>query len=294
MSVDIYDKQHLLTLSGGPVCVYESGDQSLPNVLLLHGAMYDESRFIWHHLAPELAKTRHVFAIDFPRHGKSRPWSGTIGQRRLVEIVREVVDHFNLAPLPVIGLSMGGGVAIGYGLQYPDRVSCGIFMGPGGLGDKVANQFLSWLYVKTPGSLRYLTKHYAKSTPEKMKKSVVSMLNDKEKSPDLDDLTEILMEEAQQKWKYNELSMDDWQMEGLAPFRLKMNFLPELHRLPFPVLWLRGKNDPLVGQSVMEEAARLSPNGRLQVIENAGHLIPLERPNEVSQIVQEFFLSNNL
>jgi len=294
MTIDIYRKQNNLTLAGGPVCVYEAGNDNLPPVLLLHGAMYDESRFIWHHLAPALSRTRHVFALDFPRHGKSRPWTGTVGQECLVQVVKEVIGHFKIAPLPLIGLSMGGGVAIGYMLKYPEHVTCGVLMGPGGLGDKVRNQFLSWLFVKTPGALKAFAHAYAKYNNEQLRRKLAAVLQAGEYSPDFDDLVTVLYEEAQAKWKYRELAMDDWQNEGLAPFRLKINFLPELHRLTRPTLWLRGKNDPLVGQNVMEEAARLSPDGMLRVVENAGHLLPLEQPDEVYRFVQEFLVENGL
>jgi pimeloyl-ACP methyl ester carboxylesterase len=294
MSSDIFEKQHILTLDGGPVCVYESGNDNMPPVLLLHGAMYDESRFIWHHLAPVLSESRHVFAVDFPRHGKSRPWAGLIDQNRLVSILHDVIESFKLPPLPLIGLSMGGSVAIGYTLKYPDMVTGAVFMGPGGLGDKVVNQFLSWMFVKTPGALRLTANAYGKYTPEKLRKSLKKILYAVEDSPDLDDLTKILCEEAQQKKQYKELAMDDWQIAGLSPFHLKINLLPDLGRISCPVLWLRGKNDPLVGHDVMEEAARLTPKGKLCVVENAGHLLPLEQPREVDRLVLDFLQSNNL
>jgi len=293
MAIDVYSKKHMLAMDGGPVCVYEAGDESLPPVLLLHGAMYDEARFIWHHLAPALAATRHVLAVDFPRHGQSRPWVGKLGQDTLVEVVHEVIGHFSLPPLPLIGLSMGGSVAIGYALKYPEQVSGGVFMNPGGLGEKVTRQLSSWLFTKTPGALKALTKYYARLAPEKMRQSVVRMLETREESPDIDDLTAVLCEEARRKKQYDELPMDDWQLEALAPFRLKLNFLPELHRMKCPALWLRGVNDPLVGQAVMEEAARLT-NGSLRIVENAGHVLPLEQPEAVFQIVSEFIEINKL
>jgi pimeloyl-ACP methyl ester carboxylesterase len=293
MAIDIYSKQTVLTLAGGPVCVYEAGEEGNPPVLLLHGAMYDEARLIWHHLAPMLSRERHVFALDFPRHGKSRPWAGNAGQECLIEVVKEVIRYFNLVPLPLVGLSMGGGVAIGYMLRYPEEVSAGVFMNPGGLGDKVQSQFLSWLFTRTPGALRVLTHMYARYDAGRLGKTLAPLLHDREKTVDFQDIAAILYEEAQAKRKHGERAMDDWQIAGLAPFQLKINLLPELHRLSRPTLWLRGKDDPLVGQSAMEEAARLS-NGILRVVENAGHMLPLEQPDEVYRLVREFLSANKL
>ena len=38
----------------------------------------------------------------------------------------------------------------------------------------------------------------------------------------------------------------------------------------------------------------LRPVGNLKVVENAGHLLPLEQPAEVFSVVQEFLTANNL
>lgn len=162
MGIDIYSKHHMLKVAGNPISVYESGEEDFPPVLLLHGAMYDEARFIWYHLAPELSRTRRVFALDFPRHGSSRPWPGNVNREILCKAVEEVILHFDLAPLPLIGLSMGGAVATEYMLVHPEQTTGAVLMGPGGLGDKVANQFLSWLFIKIPGVLAAITKYYSR------------------------------------------------------------------------------------------------------------------------------------
>lgn len=294
MAMDIYKRNRMVNTDGGPISVYESGEEGNPPILLLHGAMYDEARFIWHHLAPELSRTRHVYAVDFPRHGKSRPWSGTVDRECLSRVVGEVIRQFGLAPLPLIGLSMGGGVAIEYMLKFPEQVTGAVLMGPGGLGDKVANQFLSWLVIKIPGLLPAMTRYYAGMTTEKMKKTVAAVLETKDGSRDLEDLTKLMLEEARRKKMHREAPMDDWQIKSLAPFRLRMNFLPELHRISCPVLWLRGEKDPLVGQEVMEMAAKATPAGRLQIVENAGHLLPLEQPEVVCRAVMGFLEESGL
>lgn len=294
MPIDLFERHRVIWLAGGPVAVHEAGAEDAPPVLLLHGAMYDESRFIWRHLVPVLKSWRRVVAIDLPRHGGSRPWSGIVGSDCLTAVVEAVVQELGLPPMPMIGLSMGGAVAINYGLRHPERVTAGVYLGPGGLGDRVANQFLSWLFVKTPGALRSLAWYYGRQTKQQMKKLVCQMLEGHPDDAVLDELTEVLCEEAGQKHTNRERAMDDWQLEGLAPFCLRFNLLPELHRLNFPTLWLRGQNDPLVGQAVMEQAASLAPNSALRVVEHAGHLLPLEQPEEVNRLITEFLQNNGV
>jgi pimeloyl-ACP methyl ester carboxylesterase len=106
---DIYSKHHLLKSAGGPISVYESGNERLSPVLLLHGAMYDEARLIWYHLAPFLAKSRRVLAIDFPGHGQSRPWSGFVGQKCLNQVVgSHPFPHCRLSDYPWEAGSLSG------------------------------------------------------------------------------------------------------------------------------------------------------------------------------------------
>ena len=246
ISKDLYEKHHLVHFAEGPISVYESGNESFPAVLLLHGAMYDESRLIWHNLVPVLSEKMHVLAIDFPRHGLSRPWKGNVSKEVLNRIVDQIVESFKLKPVLLIGLSMGGGVSIEYMLEYQNKVKGAILMAPGGLGDRIKNQFLSWLFVKTPGILPFFTRYYGKLTDEKYRDVAKKLLHEGEKTKDFEIIVQLIKEEAKRKAEGKEMSMDDWQLNYLAPFKLKLNYLNELHRIKVPILWL--ENDPLVGR----------------------------------------------
>ena len=151
-------QKRMLTVCGGPVCVYEAGESDCAPIVLLHGAMYDESRFIWDQLFPYLAADHHVFAVDTPRHGKSRPWEGVLNQAKLLEVLGGVFDALQSQRFQLVGLSMGGALAIGYAAQHPDRVQSMVLFEPGELGEKLDAQFVTWLYIKTPGMLRILSK----------------------------------------------------------------------------------------------------------------------------------------
>ena len=108
-------QKKMLTVCGGPVCVYEAGESDCAPIVLLHGAMYDESRFIWDALFPALSERYHVFAIDTPRHGGSRPWEGELDRARLLEILTETfsllgLERFSIGPVEWLWrrLSYGG------------------------------------------------------------------------------------------------------------------------------------------------------------------------------------------
>jgi pimeloyl-ACP methyl ester carboxylesterase len=105
-------KHHALQVCGGPISVYEAGNRNRPAVVMLHGAMYDEARFIWDQMFPFLSKDYHVFALDTPRHGKSRPWQGYLDRAKLMDILENTFKRLGLERFSLVGLSMGGGLSI--------------------------------------------------------------------------------------------------------------------------------------------------------------------------------------
>jgi len=58
---------------------------------------------------------------------------------------------------------------------------------------------------------------------------------------------------------------------------------------PQPLLYLHGRTDGCMGLEVADfAAAELTPNARMQIIDNAGHFAHLERPDYVNDIILSF------
>ncbi|NLE89837.1 MAG: alpha/beta hydrolase [Dehalococcoidales bacterium] len=285
-------KHHVFNICGGTMSVYEAGDKERPAVVMLHGAMFDEARFIWDQMFPFLSRYYHLFALDTPRHGKSRPWAGNLDHSKLMDILHHTFGWLKLDRFSLIGLSMGGGLSIEYASLYPDRVRSMVLFEPGGLGDKVKLQFITWLYIKTPGLLRMLSRKYMKMDYPDLKKILESLYVGGSKPTDPDRLVSILQEEAKGKYKYGEKDMDDWQLNIIGPFRLKWNLLDRIPRVKCPTLWVRGADSVLVKQYEMERAVKIAVDSgseaELKLIQNAGHLLPLERPEQANAVVKEF------
>jgi pimeloyl-ACP methyl ester carboxylesterase len=285
-------RHHDLTVLGGPVSVYEAGDAARPCVVMLHGAMYDEARFIWDQMFPLLSRDYHVFALDTPRHGRSRPWSGTLDHERLMEILRGTFQQLGLDSFSLVGLSMGGGLSIGYASLYPRQVRSMALFEPGGLGERVDMEFFTWLYIKTPGMLRLLSGQYVKKDRAAMIKVLKSIYVGGSKPTDPERLAAILMDETRGKHACGENDMDDWQLHGIGPFHLTWNLLDRIPLIQCPSLWLRGADSVLVKQHEMERALELVRQGgapaELVVIPHAGHILPLERPEQANTAVKDF------
>ncbi|MEV0895065.1 alpha/beta fold hydrolase [Promicromonospora sp. MEB111] len=286
-----FDDVRDLTVAGGPVRLCTSGRSDAPPVLLLHGAMLDTAELDWMHVAPALAERFRVLAIDLPRHGGSRPWSGPVDQPLLQRVVIGLLDQLGIERAALVGLSMGGGVSIGTALDHPDRVSAAVLLAPGGLGARRPAQLVTWLSTRTPGLLRATTAWLARS-PRAVRRSLADNLQHGADTPGFERAVELAQREAEQKARHREPALDDWQSLSFGPFAMRTDFLPALHRLSVPTLWVRGSEDPLVLQPELDAAVAAAPGARSAVLPGAGHLSTLDQPDRVAALVEEFLLAH--
>ncbi len=64
---------------------------------------------------------------------------------------------------------------------------------------------------------------------------------------------------------------------------------PILSQVACPVLVLEGEHTENKGFIDQKKIAAMFPAGEYHLVENAGHLIPMERPKETANIIREFF-----
>ncbi|MER7078561.1 Pimeloyl-ACP methyl ester carboxylesterase [Saccharopolyspora kobensis] len=286
MTTDVFAEHQDVELAQGPLRVYQAGPEGAPCVVLLHGAMLDTAELTWRHLMPVLARDRRVVAVDLPRHGGSRPWAGVLDQARMERVVEELLDHLGVSRAVLVGLSMGGGIGIGYALARPERVAGLVAINPGGLDDKRPLQWLTWLSLQCSPLLRWSARWVA--SPSVLRRSMVRTFVRGEGTRDFEALMELIGAEARRRSEHGERALDDWQIAAYGPRRMRLNHLPELPRLRVPSLWVHGREDTLVSRAVMRRAVESAPGAVLAEIGGAGHLAPLDQPDAVAEAVVSF------
>lgn len=283
---DLFDDYTDITVSGGPVRLYRVGDAG-PPLLLLHGGMLDTAQGVWRNIVPDLARDYRVYLVDLPRHGGSRPWSGVLDDAFYRRFLGDLLDSLDLPRVAIIGLSLGAGIATGYALDHPERVTALIAVGPGGLGARRPAQFLTWLLVRSSVAMR-LTSRYLASRPRAIRKSMRANLVAGERTRDFETIVELVTAEAVAKAEYREPALDDWMTRAYGPFAMRLDLLPALSALTIPTLWIRGDQDPLVGATELSAAAAATPNGRMVTIPGAGHIVTYDQPEEFSRVARDF------
>ncbi len=89
-------------------------------LVLLHGHPFDRS--MWRPQLEALSADFCVMAPDLPGYGESPPGADPMSMRALADAVIGLLDRLEIERSIVVGLSMGGLVAMEVGLGYPSRV----------------------------------------------------------------------------------------------------------------------------------------------------------------------------
>ena len=118
-----------------------------PVVLLIHGMA--GSATTWRQAMPGLAERFTVVAPDLIGHGRSDKPQGDYSLGAFACTLRDLLVALGHERATVVGQSLGGGVALQFSYQYPERTERLALVGSGGLGQEV-NPILRFLSL--PGA----------------------------------------------------------------------------------------------------------------------------------------------
>jgi pimeloyl-ACP methyl ester carboxylesterase len=107
--------------SDAPVKLYYREEGSGPPLLLIHG--FGASTFTWRRVAPDLALTNRVIAVDLKGFGQSdKPFDGRYSVYDQAELLAQLIEEKDLRGLTLVGHSFGGGVALLLALEAKQRL----------------------------------------------------------------------------------------------------------------------------------------------------------------------------
>jgi pimeloyl-ACP methyl ester carboxylesterase len=124
---------HEIELHGHRV-TYRRGGRG-PALLLLHGIT--DSSATWEGVAPALAEHFTLIAPDLLGHGESATPRGDYSLGAHASGVRDVLTALGIDRVTVVGHSLGGGVAMQFAYQFPERCERLVLVSSGGLGREV-------------------------------------------------------------------------------------------------------------------------------------------------------------
>jgi pimeloyl-ACP methyl ester carboxylesterase len=236
-------------------------DPGSATLVFIHGA--GASGAMWQGQLTAFGERVNALALDLPGHGQS---DGP-GRNSVTEYAKAVAEFLDAAeisrPVPV-GLSMGGAITQQLLLDYPELFAAGILISTG-----------AKLKVM-PQIFEAITKDFA---------GYLSMIGKFSASPKTDPaLLTAYLEEAK-KCKPEVVSGD---FSACNTF----DVMARLETIEAPVLVITAEEDQLTPAKYGEFIASKIPTCRRAHIMDAGHLAPLEKPEEVNQTIMAFLDEN--
>lgn len=107
-----------------------------PPVVLIHGMLNSSSH--WQRVARTLAARNTVIAPDLIGHGDSAAPRGDYSLGAHAASIRDLLAAIGVERATIVGHSLGGGVAMQFFYQFPQRVQRLVLVSSGGLGREVS------------------------------------------------------------------------------------------------------------------------------------------------------------
>src|SRR4051812_763934 len=122
-----------------------------PPVLLLHGSGFDAAGVSLASAMESLAANCRVYAPDLPGFGDSDPMPDDWGFARCSAFLSPLLAALDLERASLVGLSMGGGVALGFALMAPEKIDRLVLIDSACLSGAIPGGQSTWFAVHMPG-----------------------------------------------------------------------------------------------------------------------------------------------
>jgi pimeloyl-ACP methyl ester carboxylesterase len=238
-----------------------AGPQDAPAIVLVHGSVV--SRKIWLPQLRSLSRAHRVVAPDLPGHGDLASLPFTFAAA--VETVAETIVREAGGRALVVGLSLGGWVAIQLAHRHPELIS-GLVL----VGCSRDTTGVIGVYLKAVSGL--MRRGLLRQRPERLEEKTRRLF-----PPALRDVADEQMRAG-------------IHAEPLAPAFAEMagrKWSALLAELPAPLLIVNGERDSMArkGEAVFLAAA---PDARAVTIAGAGHACNLDQPEAFDRALLEF------
>ena len=270
---------HYVAIHGHQIA-YRRGGRG-PVLLLLHGIA--GSSQTWIPAMELLARKYTVVAPDFVGHGHSAKPSGDYSLGNFANWMRDLMTVLDIDRATVVGQSFGGGVAMQFAYQFPERCERLVLVDAGGLGRDV-----NWV-------LRLVTLPAAEYVLPVVFPSFVRGWGDRVAR--VAGRVGIRNVPAMEVWRsYRSLTEREQRQAFVRTMRAvidpggqtvsAMDRLYLAEHIPTLIVW--GEHDRIIPVAHAYEALKAAPHSRLEVLPGVGHFPQSEDPETFVAILEDF------
>jgi pimeloyl-ACP methyl ester carboxylesterase len=271
---------HHMALHGHRVSYRQGGDG--PVLLLLHGVT--NSSATWEPVAPALAERFTLVAPDLLGHGDSATPRGDYSLGAHASGARDVLTALGIERATIVGHSLGGGIAMQFAYQFPERCERLVLVSSGGLGREV---HLLLRAAALPGA-DYVLPALTSAGLLGVGRGVGSVLRRLRLAPDGD--LALLAEGfasldnggSRQAFLHTVRSVIEPSGQRVSAH----NRLALAKLLPSLIVW--GEKDSIIPVEHGEAAHEAMPGSRFEVFPGAGHMPHAADPERFASLLIEF------
>lgn len=255
-----------VTVNDSTIHYIEQG-QGKP-VMLIHGFPLDGR--IWAQVVAPLAARYRVIVPDLHGFGQSRA-SRPSSMESMVEDLRGLGRQLGALPCAAAGLSMGGYVLLQWAKTCPTDLGALI------------------LVDTKPDADTSEAKHARDVMIEQARTggapAIADAMMPKMLAPEALSHDQALVRRLREIIESQSPQAIQW---ALAAMRDRDDFTPELPAIADPTLLVYGEHDAITPPAIGQRVAEAIPRSQLKVIPAAGHMAPMEKPQEVAEAILEF------
>lgn len=236
-------------------------------VVLIHGFLANGD--LWKAFSNRLAKHYRLIIPDLAGHGDSNSMGYVHSMELLAESIQSLLRELKIRKAIFVGHSLGAYVALAFAEKNPDNVLGLLMVNSTAKGDSAArkrsrNQLIQLVKENRDKAIQLLLPTFFKSKKRKTHYHIRSYSKMAEKC----DLQGILATiEGMKRRKEREIV---------------------LKFAPFPYAYFVGGEDEILPYKVLQAEAKLSEKGSFAMIEESGHILPIEYPEYTYRAIKLF------
>jgi pimeloyl-ACP methyl ester carboxylesterase len=253
-----------------------------PPIVLIHGIT--ASSVVWELVAPELARHHTVLAPDLLGHGQSAKPRGDYSMGAFASGIRDLVLSLELGPATVVGHSLGGGVAMQFSYQFPDRVQRLALVSSGGLGRRVNGLLRAATFPGSELVLPVLAGRHVLNAGRAVGRALA-----KARVPLGNDVIEMARGHASLGDPQSRTAFVHTLRASVDVGGQRVQAIDRLYlaaELPLLIVW--GSRDRIIPADHGRRAHELVPGSRFELFERAGHFPFLDEPRRFVATIEDW------
>jgi pimeloyl-ACP methyl ester carboxylesterase len=277
----------------GPVHYVEHpGPDEAPPLVCVHGL--NGSHANWHDLAPLLARSRRVLALDLAGHGRTPRAGRSASITRNRELLGRFLDEVVGEPAVLVGNSMGAAIAMLQAAAAPDSVTGLVLLGPAlprGRMDvpppALARQ-VALCAVPRLGE-RALMRRRARLAPEQLVQETLrwTTADVSSVSAGMRELAVELVAARSRDSDCDAAYLEAARSVGLLVARAAA-YRAMIASLRTPAIVLQGALDRLVPPAGVRQLATLQPDWEVHILPGVGHVPQIEVPQRTAELILDW------